>query len=170
MKILALDTRIKTINCLLTGLIAVFIVFNPTNAEVLKGSVSVGDFPVEYYGAWKVINTLVETNNPDKFLSKSSDYWVFERTGDVITLSNPISGAKASITIREIQGKTAVFERVKDSKDFYEAETVEITVDGDYFQGTDMIIMNTYFKDGKRVNIQDVVKYKVRGYRLSDSD
>lgn len=166
----ALDIRIKTINCLLAGLIAVFIAFNPSNAEVLKGSISAGDFPVEYYGVWKVINTLVETNNPDKFLTKSSDFWVFERTGDIITLSNPISGATASITIREIQGKTAVFERVKETGDYSETETVEITVDGDYFQGTDTIIMNTFFKNGKRVNIQDVVKYKIRGYRLSDSD
>ena len=114
------------------------------------------------------MNTLVETNNPDKFLPKSSDYWVFERTGDIITLSNPISGATASITIREIQGKTAIFERAKKTEDYSETETVEITVDGDYFQGMDTIIMNTYFKDGKRVNIQDVVKYKIRGYRLGD--
>ncbi|NLF83395.1 MAG: hypothetical protein GX568_05365 [Candidatus Gastranaerophilales bacterium] len=166
----ALDTRIKAINCLLAGLIAVFIALNPSNAEVLRGSVSAGDFPAEYYGVWKVMNTLVETNNPDKFLPKSSDYWVFERTGDIITLSNPISGATASITIREIQGKTAIFERAKKTEDYSETETVEITVDGDYFQGMDTIIMNTYFKDGKRVNIQDVVKYKIRGYRLGDSE
>lgn len=158
---------IKHLFYLLFSTVILVITQYSAGAEVLKGSVSAGDFPEEFIGTWKVINTLEETNNPDLFLTKSTDLWVFERIGDTISLSNPITGASASITIKQIDGKTAVFERAKQTEDYYETETAQVTVEEDSFFGTDTIIMYTYYKNGRRVNIKDVVKYNIRGYKIS---
>lgn len=134
--------------------------------KVLKGTVSLAkDLPQEFYGTWTVISVLVETNNPELFRQKSSDIWTFSRAGDMITLTNPINGASASITVTEVHDKTASFTRIKKEPDFFETETAQITVDGDDFYGTDTIIMK-HFKNGRRIKT-DIVKYEVRGYKIS---
>ncbi len=134
---------------------------------VLKGGISVSsDLPEEFYGTWSVVSTLVKTNNPELFRMRSADIWTFQRENDVITLSNPVSGATASITINEVHDKTAVFTRESRDNDSIETETPEITVKGNGFSGTDLIIIK-YFRKGKRIKT-DIVKYKVRGYKISD--
>lgn len=132
----------------------------------LQGGISLSnDLPEEFYGTWSVISTLVKTNNPELFRMRSSDIWTFQRENDIITLSNPVSGAIASITVNEVRDKTAVFTRESKDMDSIETETPEITVNGDSFSGTDLIIIK-HFKSGKRIRT-DVVKYKVRGYKIS---
>jgi|GEM_PF-706938 len=133
---------------------------------VLRGGVSVTqDLPKEFYGTWSVVSTLEETNNPELFRMRSSDIWTFNRTVDIITLSNPVSGASASITVTEVNNKTAIFTREQRDENIYEIEKAEITVEGDSFSGTDLIIIKHY-RNGKRVKT-DKVKYKVRGYKVS---
>jgi hypothetical protein len=133
---------------------------------VLKGGVSVSsDLPQEFYGTWSVVGILLDTNRPELFRMRSSDIWTFERKGDIVILSNPVSGASASITINEIRDKTAIFSRIKDEEDMYEVEKTEITVEEDSFSGTDVIITK-YFKNGQRIRT-DEVKYKVRGFKIS---
>ena len=136
---------------------------------VLRGGVSVTtDLPAEFYGTWSVVGVLLDTNRPELFKMRSSDVWTFQRENDVIILSNPVSGASASITINEIRDKTAVFSRIKDEKDLYEIEKTQITVEEDSFSGTDLIITK-YFKNGQRIRT-DEVKYKVRGRRSGKSN
>lgn len=133
---------------------------------VLVGGVSVTkDLPQAFYGTWTVLSELIETNNPVLFRKKSSDIWSFQRKNNVITLSNPVSGAIASITVTEVRNNTAVFTRVSRDNNVYEIETPEITVEGDSFYGTDTIIIK-HFRKGDRVKT-DKVKYKVKGYKIS---
>lgn len=132
----------------------------------LKGGVSVvNDFPQEFYGTWTVISILEDTNRPLLFRKKSSDIWSFARNGDTITLSNPVNGASASITVNEVVDKTAVFTRMKEEDDETETETAQITVEEDNFYGTDTIIIK-HFRNGIRIKT-DIVKYKVTGYKIS---
>ena len=134
--------------------------------NVIKGNISVTkDLPEEFYGTWSVISILLETNNPELFRKRSSDIWTFNREKDVIILSNPISGATASITVNEVSGKTAIFSRIKKSEKMIEIETPEITVKEDSFSGTDLIIIK-HFKNNERIKT-DRVKYKIRGYKIS---
>lgn len=134
--------------------------------NVLKGGISIGtDLPQEFYGTWSVSSTLIDTNSPGKFRLRSSDIWTFQREGDVITLSNPSTNASASITINEVRNNTAIFTRTKKEKDFIQIETPEITVEGDSFFGTDLIIIK-HFQNGERVRT-DRVKYRLRGRKIS---
>lgn len=147
-------------------MLLLFLAALPLRAEVLRGTVSVAkDLPGELYGTWTVLSILVDTNNPELFRMKSSDIWTFERNGDIITLSNPVNRATASITVTEVKGKTATFTRMKEEKNLVEVETPEITVEGDDFYGTDTIIMK-HFKNGRLIKT-DIVKYKIRGYKIS---
>lgn len=133
---------------------------------VLQGGVAVAnDLPQEFYGSWTVLSVRAETNNPEEFLLKSSDIWSFSRHNDIITLTNPINGASASITVEEVAGTTAIFTRRKKDDEYFEVETAEITVEGDSFYGTDTIIIK-HFKNGIRIKT-DIVKYNVRGLKIS---
>lgn len=133
---------------------------------VLRATISrSADLPEDFYGTWTVLSTLIETNNPGLFRLRSSDIWTFSRAGDVITLSNPTTGASASITVNEVHGNTAIFTRIKEEKDYTQIETPEITVEGDNFFGTDLIVIEHY-RRGRKVST-DRVKYELRGYKIS---
>ena len=132
----------------------------------LKAGVSVTqDLPAEFYGTWSVVSILTDTNAPELFRMRSSDVWSFKRQGNYVTLSNPTTGATASITVNEVVGLTAVFSRTSDEDGIKETETVQITVEGDSFSGSDSIIME-HFRHGKKTYV-DRVKYKVKGYKIS---
>lgn len=140
---------------------------NPVyKAGVLRGGVSVDkDLPEDFYGKWAVKSTLTETNNPELFGPKSVDIWIFDRNGNTITLSNPLSGASASITVNEVTGKTAKFSRERIKEDTLEYETAAITIEGDSFSGEDQQIIK-HLSHGK-ISKTDVVKYRVEGRKIS---
>lgn len=134
--------------------------------KVLNGAVSAfKDLPEEFYGKWAVKSTILETNNPELFNKKSTDIWVFDRNGEVITLSNPVSGATASITVNEVMGKKAKFTREHVSENYTEIETPEVTVEGASFSGEDTLTIKHFYKN--TIYKTYVVKYKLEGLKLS---
>lgn len=133
---------------------------------MLKGGVKVvKDLPQGFYGTWSVTGTLLETNRPDIFKQKSSDIWILRRTDNVITLSNPVTGAHASITVEEVRGNTAIFSRTSRENNMLETETAEITLEGDSFYGKDSIIIHHLKKE--RIIGTNIVKYQVEGHKIS---
>ena len=134
--------------------------------QTLKGGVSVTkELPDSLYGTWTVISTIVETNNPELFKKESVDIWTLSKQDGIITLSNPISGAVASITVEEAGGNRAAFVRQEITESETETERPEIIVDGDSFYGYDMLTI-IHYKNDKFVK-KDVVKYKLEGKKLS---
>lgn len=136
--------------------------------SILQGSVSVDkNLPEEFYGGWSVKSEIIETNNPEIFNKKSSDIWKLEKNGEIVTLSNPITGATASITVDEVKNKKAKFTRKKIDDDVIETETPELTIDGDYFSGEDTLIIQHLNKNKTKIYKTDIVKYKVEGRKIS---
>ncbi len=141
-------------------------VFLTANAAVIEGSVAMTDrVPNELYGDWRVVATLVKSTNQNMFDTKSLDIWTLSRQGDIITLRNPLSGAKADITVNDVKGKTVKFEKRSSYPDEVSIETPILTINGDYFTGVDRINIKT-FKDGKLIK-EDYVEYQVRGTKIS---
>ncbi|EKE03300.1 MAG: hypothetical protein ACD_20C00223G0007 [uncultured bacterium] len=133
---------------------------------VLRGNIAVStDLPQEFYGTWSVIGNIIRTNNPDVFKGKSSDIWTFDKFQEVITLTNPVSKASASIKVNEVQGKTAVFTRENFTDKVKQYEKAKITVDGDKFFGVDIITVEHY-RWGKLINTS-IVEYEVSGSKIS---
>lgn len=136
------------------------------NAKVLKGNISESkDLPEEFYGTWSVTGKVKTTNDPILYQDKSSDIWLFHKFQNIITLSNPASGATASIVVDEVQNKTATFTRTKFTAKFKEYEKAVITVNGDNFYGTDILIYKTYI--GGKLISTSTAEYTVSGSKIS---
>ncbi len=146
----------------------VCVVCNPVSAQVIEGNVAMTDkVPVEFFGDWKVFSVCTTSTNKEFFDSTSMDIWTLRRQGDVITLMNPLSGARADITVNDVKGKTVKFEKRTYFPDEESVETPILTLQGDNFTGVDKISIKT-FKDGKLIK-EDYVEYKVKGTKISGS-
>jgi hypothetical protein len=93
------------------------------------------------------------------------DLWVLKRQGDIITLMNPLSGARAEITASDVKGKTVKFEKKSYYPNEESLETPILTINGDNFTGVDKISIKT-FQDGKLIK-EDYVEYNVKGTKIS---
>lgn len=133
--------------------------------KVLSGNVSVNkELPEGFYGEWKVASETIETNNPEHWGEIGLDHWILDRIGKTVTLSNPKTGATASITVTEVVGNRATFTRQKFSTNKTTTETVTVTIDGDKFSGTDTQIVK--YLIGNEIYKTDVVKYRVVGQKI----
>lgn len=153
---------------LLIILVIVSMCIKGVNAQVIEGNVSMSDMvPKEFFGDWRVSSICTKTTNKEYFQSTSLDIWTLSRQGDIITLMNPLSGARAEITVDDVKGKTVKFEKKAVFPDEVSIETPILTLQGDNFTGVDRINIKTY-KDGK-LQKEDYVEYKVKGTKLSGS-
>ena len=135
-------------------------------SNVIKGSVSMSSrVPSGFFGSWKVVSVRSKTNNPQMFAPYSVDVWNLVKVNDVITLSNPVSGARASISVNNVNGNTVKFEKVSYDINEKSIETPVLTLEGDNFYGTDKIVVSTYKND--ELIKEDFVEYKVKAYKIS---
>ena len=96
--------------------LTIIIIFNlilPIQASqnmILKAGISLTyQVPNELYGLWEVKSIMTYTNNPEMFNKISVDYWNISKSNDVITLSNPFSGAITSVTVEDIHDNEMKF-------------------------------------------------------------
>ncbi len=151
-------------------LILVSFIINATicNAQVIEGSIAMSDkVPSGFFGDWKVVSVCTKSTKKELINSKSFDIWTLSRQGDIITLKNPLSGARADINVNEVKGKTVKFEKKSQFPDEESIETPILTLQGDNFTGVDKIIIKT-IQNGKLIK-EDYVEYEVRGTKISGS-
>ncbi len=142
------------------------ITISPALSQVIEGTVAMTDkVPTEFFGDWKVTAICTKSTNKQLFDNSSVDLWTLKRQGDIITLMNPLSGARAEIAVSEVKGKTVKFEKKSYYPDEESTETPILTIQGDNFTGVDRISIKT-FKDGKLIK-EDYVEYQVRGTKIS---
>lgn len=125
------------------------------------------ELPAGFYGRWSVTGRIIDTNNPYRFKERTSDIWILEKNNDIITLTNPVTTASASITVNEVRGYTAKFTRQEVASRKKETETPIITIDsaGNNFFGTNTLIIEKY-RNGVLVHT-DMVKYELTGMKIS---
>ena len=137
-----------------------------SSKTTIQGSVSLSDsVPSGFYGCWKVISVRSKSTNNAEFGEFGVDLWNLSKSGDVITLSNPVSGAKASVLVSEVNGNTVKFKKVSRESDEESIETPILTLEGDNFYGIDRIVIRSY-KNGKFVR-EESVEYKVKATKVS---
>ena len=141
----------------------------PVKAQVIEGSIAMSDkVPEEFFGSWKVVSVCTHSTNKEYFGSHSLDLWTLSRMGDVVRLSNPLSGAVADVSVSDVKGQTVKFEKRTNYPDEESIETPILTLQDDKFSGIDKIVIRT-FKDGKLIK-EDYVEYKVKGTKISGID
>lgn len=132
---------------------------------VLTGGISQAqELPTGMYGMWQVKGSLIETNDYAKYAPNSSDIWVLRKDGNYVTLMNPQNGASATITVTAVQNNTATFVRGIKTFRSKETEEVTLTLEGDTFYGTDIIVSQT---DDYGITHTTVARYKIKGVKIS---
>ena len=136
-------------------------------AMTITGGISATDrVPIGFFGSWKVMAVRVQTTNQNMFAPYSVEIRNLSKQNDVITLTNPISGATASITIKDATTDTFVFQRVT-GEDGNETvtETAKLTLTGESFTGFDTMVVR-YYKNGAITKTENV-EYKLKAYKIS---
>ena len=121
--------------------------------------------PNEFFGDWKVVSYCTKSTDKELSGTSSVDFWTLKRNGNIITLMNPLSGARADVRVDDVKGNTVKFEKKSYYPDEESTETPILTLQGDNFIGVDKISIKT-FKDGKLIK-EDYVEYKVKGTKIS---
>ncbi|MBK8190176.1 MAG: hypothetical protein IPK79_06960 [Vampirovibrionales bacterium] len=93
--------------------------------------------PPAMYGQWSVTATLISADFDAGLSPVAHDIWLLERDGDSVTLTNPATGATASVSVDLVQGDTATFHHTValSGGRRYLLERPTVTVSGDRLYG-----------------------------------
>lgn len=138
------------------------------NGSVLKSGISLSEqLPSYFFGTWRVKSVLIETNSPKNFKTKNTDVWNLSKSGDVINLSNPFSGASASVTLDYV-GKDAIrFTRKGNYDDKILTDIVELFLSEESFYGSNKIILETLSNVDNKVIKTVTASYKLTGEKIA---
>lgn len=134
---------------------------------MIKAGISLDKIPKEFYGTWRVTSRLDSSNSDAIFKEKSIDLWNLSRVGDVITLDNPFSGAKASITVDEVSNRVIKFKKIGDYDNKKLTDTVELTLGKETFTGTNRLKLDTISDLDGHVIKSEIAVYKLTGEKIS---
>lgn len=144
-------------------------VFADTPTVLHAGVSLVKEVPSDLMGTWRVAAALKTTDSPHSFKRTSVDIWNLSRTGDVISLSNPFTGASASINVSYVNKNTIRFTKVGDYDRQKLTDSVEITINGNTFIGKNTLNLVTYSdSDGSVLNEKRAL-YMLKGEKISGS-
>ena len=84
------------------------------SAETLKAGVSkIGSVPNSFYGNWRVLAKIDKQSGDVYFKPVTVDVWNLSRSGDVINLNNPFTGASASVKLDYVDGNIIRFSKLQ---------------------------------------------------------
>ena len=144
----------------------IFFCTNSSYCQVLTGNISlIENIPQELYGSWEVFSYQTYSNNIFRIVPPGIDYWNLYRNNNVLTLENPQTNARASVSINEVNNNTIKFTRHTKTAEEEAIETPSITLDGENFWGTDKLVTK-HFKNGILIRT-DVVELNIIGKKLA---
>lgn len=144
-----------------------FAVTQPAQNTSLLLNGSVTEFPEGVLGMWRVVSNIEDTDSPLTFRKNSLDLWNLTRIGNVMKLCNPFSGAEAEVTLISNNDKHVIFEKLKHYEKKRVTDTVELNLNGDYFEGYNKLKLETLSDiDGSVIKVEHA-KYKIKGERIS---
>ena len=138
------------------------------NGEVLKAGISLQEqLPNSFYGTWRVKSVLTETNSPANFRKENTDIWNLSKSGSVINLSNPFTGASASITLSYVGDDAIRFTKKGNYDGKILTDTVEIKLTGDKFSGTNTLVLETLSDVDNSVIKTAKAVYSLKGEKIA---
>lgn len=144
---------------------------NADEKYILKGTVSKIDMvPKELFGSWQVISELEETNYPKTFKKNTADFWNLRRSGNVIELRNPMTGAVAEVYLQDIGYRDVTFYHTqKDGNTkITDSVSIKLNINGTTFTGENVIILEQLKEEDTRYIIESKkATYKLYGRKVS---
>ncbi|MBD5402812.1 hypothetical protein HDR58_08440 [bacterium] len=132
--------------------------------KVLTGGIMM--VPNSFYGTWRVVSKLLDTDSPVLFKENNIDLWNLSRVGDVITLRNPFNGASAEITIDKVSDGVVVFKKYGKYNNKHLTDIVEIKLNGETFKGYDTLQLDTMSDVSGKIIKTETAKYSVSGEKI----
>ena len=139
------------------------------SAETLKAGVSkVGAVPNSFYGSWRVVAKLDKQSGSVYFKPQAVDFWNLSRSGDVINLNNPFTGASATVKLDYVEGNLIRFTKSGDYDGNKKlTDTVDLKLVGNTFTGVNYLTLETYsYKDNSLIR-KDTAVYILKGEKIS---
>lgn len=139
------------------------------SAQTLKAGVSlVGEVPDSFYGTWRVAAKIDKQSGNIYFKPVMADIWNLSRTGDVINLNNPFTGASATVKLDYVEGNIIRFTKTGD----YDVnkkltDTVDLKLVGDTFTGVNYITLETFSTHDNSLIKKDTAIYILKGEKIS---
>ncbi len=134
--------------------------------KTLSAGVSLNaQVPPALMGTWRVASVLKDTDSPANFKKSGVDVWNLSKSSDVITLSNPFTGATASISVKYVNKNTVRFSKEGNYDNQKLTDTVEITIEGDKFTGVNTLKLED-FEGGVAMKVRNAT-YVLRGEKIS---
>lgn len=149
----------------LTSSITVF----AQDSIVLKAGISkINSVPKQFFGTWQVKSTLISTDSPKNFKPSSADMWNLRRSGNVIELRNPMTGAVAEIYLNDVNNNDITFSHEQKEDNMKLTDTVKIRLNGNTFTGTNELTLKQKKIYGDQYEIvTKTAKYKIEGQKIS---
>lgn len=157
----------KRIFVLIVVILLSAFVYKVSAETVLKSGVSLEKLPNAIFGTWQVNAQLDRTSNYSVFKVQTKDVWNLSRSGNVITLENPFTKAKAVVKVNQIEGNVVVFSRGSTCDNRVLKDTVTIRIEGDKFAGYDDLVYETLSLYDGHVMKRDTAKYLLKGTKIS---
>ena len=157
----------KRIFVLIVVILLSAFVYKVSAETVLKSGVSLEKLPKAIFGTWQVNAQLDRTSNYSVFKVQTKDVWNLSRSGNVITLENPFTKAKAVVKVNQIEGNVVVFSRGSTCDNRVLKDTVTIRIEGDKFAGYDDLVYETLSLHDGHVMKRDTAKYLLKGTKIS---
>ena len=141
----------------------------PVLAEefTLKAGVSVNDVPKAFFGSWRVIAKLEDTNSYGTFKPQSVDFWTLSRVGDKITLSNPFTGANADVSLRTVEGNLIVFTKKAPYDNKILTDTITLRISDNNFSGINTLSLESYSLVDNHIMKTETARYVIKGEKIS---
>ena len=139
------------------------------SAETLKAGVSlIGSVPDSFYGNWRVVAKISKQSGNIYFKPVSADLWNLSRTGDVINLNNPFTGASATVKLDYVEGNIIRFTKTGDYDGNKKlTDTVDLKLAGDTFTGVNYITLETFSIHDNSLIKKDTAIYLLKGEKIS---
>lgn len=148
-------TLILTLSCAFNFVFA-------QDGVVLKSGVSIiENVPKSFYGTWRVSSQLVSTNDNTSFMPVSINLWNLSRRNNVINLTNPMTGASASVTLNSASYNKVVFTKITSYNNIKLTDKVELQIIQNEFKGYNELKLEKPNSDIK------TAKYLIRGKKIS---
>ena len=123
--------------------------------------------PNGFMGTWRVSSKLLDNGGSSIFKLSGIDLWNLSRRGDVINLTNPFTGASASITVDYVDGSTIKFTKKGNYDNKILTDIVELNLAGDRFSGVNTLRLETLSDVDKSVIKTETARYSLVGEKIS---
>ena len=133
----------------------------------LSTSVSINEIPKAFFGSWRITAKLEDTNSYSTFKPQSADMWTLSRVGDIVTLDNPFTGAKADISVKAVEGNLIVFVKKGTYDNKILTDTVAIRLEDGKFSGINTLKLESHSLIDNHIMKTETARYLIKGEKIA---